>query len=216
MAPSTKLLLALSLLAAPADAARLDEILAEMKEAGDRLETLTADFEQTDHDFILQDQEASNGKLYLQKPGRIRWEYGPPSTRVLLVKDDLVRVYTPSAAQVHEMKQKEGSNAGGAGLLVGFGGNDKIAENYDATLVEETDRTVVLKLVPKPDSAASLFVAIELTLDKKTWTPTQSVFHEVNKDRTEIDFKNVVINGKLPDRIFELDLPANVEIIRNP
>ena len=208
-------LLALSLIA-PVDSERLDQILAEMDKAGEKLETLSADFEQTDYDAILEDRELSTGKLYLEMPGRVRWEHVEPAAKVLVVNDKLVRLYNPTAGQVQEFEQKQGSGSGGFNLLVGFGtSSDEIAKNYDASLLEETATSVVLKLVPKPDSPASIFASIELTVDKTTWTPIRSVFHEMNRDHTDIDFANVVLNGKLPDHIFELELPKGVEIIRN-
>lgn len=213
----TSLLLASWLVPALAHASRLDEILAEMKEAGDRLERLSADFQQTDYDFILKDQEASQGKLYLKVPGRLRWETEPPRAKILVVKDGLARLYNPTANQVNEFEQGKGKGAKtGADLLVGFGkSNEKIRENYDVSLVEETPRDVVLSLVPKPTSSASIFARIELTLEKKTWLPVKSVFYESNRNHTEIQFHDVVLNGSLPDGIFELKLPKNVEIIRN-
>lgn len=215
--PKTAILAAaLFLAASPSRADRLGEVLQEMKKAGDGLKTLTADFRQTDHDFILGDEKQSEGKLYLQVPGRIRWEYAPPQARVLLVKDELVRLYNPTANQVNEFPQGKGGRSGGADLLVGFGkSNEKIGESYDASFVSETAAEVVLNLVPKPESAASIFTRIELTIDKKTWTPSQSVFHEPNRDRTVIRFESVAVNGSLPAGIFELKLPPNVEIIRN-
>lgn len=217
MAMSMKIsLLALSLIATSAHAERLDEILDEMERAGEELETLTADFQQTDFDAILEDEEVSHGKLYLELPGKVRWEHIEPAPKVLVVKDDLVRVYNPIAAQVQEFERSEGGASGGFNLLVGFGSsNEEIAKNYDASLLEETASNVVLKLLPKPDSPASLFTAIELTVDKSTWTPVQSVFREVNRDHTQIDFENVVLNEELPGGIFELDLPDDVAIIRN-
>lgn len=208
-------LLALSLVAAPVDAERLDEILAEMQKAGDALKTLSADFVQTDYDAILEDRDVSRGKLYLELPGRVRWEHVEPAPKVLVVRDKLARLYNPTARQVNEFKTNNGGRSG-FNLLVGFGGsNDEIAENYDASLLEETSSSVVLKLVPKPDSPAAIFAAIELTVDKTTWTPVRSVFRELNRDHTDIEFENVVVNAKLPDRIFELDLPPGVEIIKN-
>jgi NAD+ synthase (glutamine-hydrolysing)/outer membrane lipoprotein carrier protein len=208
---------ALSLLsAAPARADRLDEVLAEMGKAGKRLKTMTADFAQTDHDFILKDQEESRGKLYLAVPGRIRWEYSPPREKVLVVKDDLVRLFNPTANQVHEFRRGKGAKSGGADLLIGFGsGNERIRESYDVSLIEETDSAVSIALVPKPDSQASLFTKIELTLDKTTWTPVRSVFHSPNRNRADIRFESVVLNRDLPPATFELKLPPNVEIIRN-
>ena len=209
-------LLALSLVASPVDAERLDEILAEMDKAGNQLRTLTADFKQTDHDAILQDQDVSHGKLYLEMPGSVRWEHVAPAPKVLLIRNKLVRVYNVTAAQVDEFEQNAGSRSGGMNLLVGFGSSkEEMANNYDASLIEETLPNVVLKLVPKPDSPASLFTAIELTVDKTMWTPVRSVFHEANHDHTDIDFENIVINGELPDDIFELDLPKGVVIIKH-
>lgn len=209
--------LALSLfVGAPARAERLDEVLAEMDKAGKRLKTMTADFVQTDHDYLLKDQEETRGRLCLAVPGRIRWEHAPPREKVLLVKDDLVQVYNPAAHQVHEFQRGKGAKSGGADLLIGFGaGNEKIRENYDVSLVEETDFTASIALVPKPNSQASLFTKIELTLDKKSWSPVRSVFHSPNRNRADIQFENVVLNGDLPSGIFELKLPPNVEIIRN-
>lgn len=207
--------LAVSLLAAPSEADRLDEVLAEMDKAGKRLKTMTADFRQTDHDFILKDEEESAGKLYLAVPGRIRWEYAPPREKLLVVKDELVRLYNPTANQVQEFRRGKGAKSGGADLLVGFGsGNEKIQENYDVSLGEETDSTVAISLVPK-NPEASMFTRIELTLDKTSWNPVQSVFHSPNRNRTEIRFANVVLNRNLPPATFELKLPPNVEIIRN-
>jgi outer membrane lipoprotein carrier protein len=200
--------------ASPADD-RLDEILSAMKAAGDRLDTLRAAFDQTDHDFILDMDESSSGSLYVKVPGRIRWEYETPARRVLLLKEDKIQLYIPTANQVQEFNRGQMKGAG-ADLLVGFGkSNAEIGKNYDARLLEETDDTVLLALVPKPGTTASVFKAIDLTIEKKRWIPIRSVFHEANKDTTEIVFKEMVVNGPLPPRIFELDLPADVEIVRN-
>jgi outer membrane lipoprotein-sorting protein len=104
----------------------------------------------------------------------------------------------------------------GADLLVGFGkSNAEIGKNYDASLVEETEDTVVLALVPKPGTTASVFKAIDLTVEKKRWIPTRSVFHEANRDTTEIVFREMEVNGSLPPDVFELDLPPDVEIVKN-
>lgn len=196
---------------------RLSSILAEMKKAGESLRSLSATFEQTDHDYILSENEVSAGVVYIRVPGRIRWEHLEPQPKVLLIEDDLIRLYNPTAHQVNEFKQGKDSSgrARGADLLVGFGkSNENIGKNYDVELLEETEDNVVLKLIPKPDSRAALFMSIDLTLDKTSWTPIRSVFHEANRDWTDIRFHEVTINGKLPDDAFELELPPDVEIIK--
>jgi outer membrane lipoprotein-sorting protein len=52
-------------------------------------------------------------------------------------------------------------------------------------------------------------------MEKERWIPVRSVFHELNRDTTEILFKDMAVNGKLPPKAFDLDLPPNVEVIRN-
>lgn len=194
---------------------RLGEILAALGKAGDSLETLTAEFEQTNRDHILEEEEKTSGKLYMKVPGQIRWEYAPPDSKVLLVKDDKILLYNPIAHQAQEFKQGQRRGAG-ADLLIGFGkSNAEIGKHYDVSLVAEDDRQVVLKLVPKPDSAASIFAAIDMTLNKENWTPDRTVFHELNKDTTILEFQNVRVNGPLPPNAFELELPPGVEIIRS-
>ena len=185
-----------------------------MKGAGDRLSTLSARFDQTHHDYILDEEESSTGILYYKVPGQIRWEYDSPFPKVLLVKDDKIRLFNPVANQVQEFKKGEMKGAG-ADLLIGFGkSNAEIGKNYDVSLKEEKPDRVTLELIPKPGSSASIFKAIELTMEKERWIPLRSLFHEPNRDTTEIIFKDIEVNGDLPARSFELDLPPNVEIVR--
>jgi outer membrane lipoprotein-sorting protein len=200
--------------ASPSDG-RLNEVLAAMKGAGDRLESLSARFDQTAHDHILDMDESSAGALFVKMPGWVRWEYETPARKVLLVTEDKIQLYIPTANQVQEFARGQMRGAG-ADLLVGFGkSNAEIGKNYDASLVEETDETVVLALVPKPGTKASVFKAIDLTVEKKRWIPVRSVFHEANRDTTEIVFKDMEVNGSLPSGVFELDLPSDVEIVKN-
>jgi len=90
-------LLSLVVVPAAATADRLDEILAEMQKAGGELKTLAANFEQTDHDFVLEENDVSNGRLYLRLPGRIRFEHLSPAPKVLLIRDGRVRLYNATS-----------------------------------------------------------------------------------------------------------------------
>ena len=194
---------------------RLDAVLAAMKAAGDELKTLHAKFDQNSHDFIMDMDEKTTGELFVEIPGNIRWEYGPPAPKVLLVSGNKIQLYNPTANQVQEFEKGQMKGVG-ADLLIGFGkSNGEIGKNYDVGLVEENETSVVVKLVPKPNSKASIFRAIELTMEKKRWVPLRSVFHEANKDTTEILFNDIVINSSLPSKTFKLDLPPGVEIVKN-
>jgi outer membrane lipoprotein carrier protein len=195
-----------------AGAERVAEILAAMKAAGERLQTMAARFEQKKHDHVLDEYEVAAGKLYLRVPGNLRWEYDPPDGKILLVQEDRVRVYNPTARQVQEFKK--GQMRGFEGdLLIGFGrSNRELAQRYEVSLAEEGPRGVVLRL--KPRSEEALFISVELTLDPHNWVPVRTVFTEPNDDRTELTFSERALNGDLPGSVFELDLPPGVEVVR--
>jgi len=191
---------------------RLTEVLAALKSAGESLRTLRAQFRQTKHDHILGEDSITTGKLYYQVPGRIRWEYDPPDGKVLLVREDKVQVYNPAARQVQEF-QKGRMKAAEGELLIGLGpGNAEIGKRYQVSLLKEEAGGVTLKLVPRGEGA--LFTGIELTLDTSRFLPARTVFHEPNRDTTELVFSQKEVNAALPRQIFQLKLPAGVEVIR--
>lgn len=185
-----------------------------MKRAGESLKTLSARFQQKKHDTILNEDATTSGKLFLEVPGRIRWEYDPPDGKVLLVKEDKVQVYNPKAKQVQEFRKEQMKGAGGD-LLIGFGrSNAELGKRYQVSLVKEDRARVVLNLVPR-DAAASTFTAIELTLDKERYLPFRTRFTEATGDTTELTFSELSVNAPLPRQRFELKLPPGVEVVRS-
>ncbi len=190
---------------------RLTEVLAALKSAGESLQTLAARFRQTKHDHILSEDSVVTGRLYYQVPGRIRWEYDPPDGKVLLVREDKVQVYNPAARQVQEFPKGRLKAAEGE-LLIGLGpGNAAIGKRYQVSLLGEDADRVTLKLVPRGEA---LFTGIELSLDSARFLPVRTVFQEPNRDTTELVFSQKEVNRALPRQIFELKLPAGVEVIR--
>jgi outer membrane lipoprotein carrier protein len=48
-----------------------------------------------------------SGELFLQKPGRMRWEYSSPAGKIFLTDGSFAWFYSPSAARVEKSKMKE-------------------------------------------------------------------------------------------------------------
>jgi outer membrane lipoprotein-sorting protein len=203
------LLLAAVLAAAPQDASAT--VLDSLATAGRALKTMKADFTQEKVLTLLNDKETSSGRLSLEIPGRLRWDYTSPHESVMLVKDGTFARYFPKTKQVFRGEAK-----GEADLLVGFGpGAEGLSKKYDVTyLGEEAVKgrpAWVLDLKPKPDqSTASLFQSIRLWVDKVHKIPSQTRLTEPTSDYTTIRFDHVVVNGKLPKDAFELKLPKGV------
>jgi outer membrane lipoprotein carrier protein len=204
-------LLALALAASPpADAGG---VLHSLAEAGRALRTMQASFLETKALVLLDEKTESRGRVFLQVPGRFRWNYESPQESVVLVKDGRFARYFPKSKQVFRGEAK-----GEADLLIGFGpGAVGLGKKYAVTLLGEepvgTTSTYVLDLKPQGEQAG-LFSAIRLFVDKVHFFPVQTRLTEPTGDFTTIRFENVRVNEKLPPGAFELTLPKDVVEVR--
>lgn len=200
------LLCALAPAAGAADAA---SVLASLEAAGRSLKTMQAGFVESKVVVLLEETTVQKGTVYLQVPGRFRWNYVTPQESAVLIRDGQFFRYFPRSKQVFKGKAK-----GEADLLVGFGpGAAGLGQKYKVTLAgEEKVGAVpahVLDLAPRPEQS-SVFSAIRLYVDKARNIPVQTRLTEPTGDHTTIRFENVVVNGVLPKDAFDLKLPRDV------
>jgi outer membrane lipoprotein carrier protein len=186
-------------------------VLKSLEQAGRSLKTMQAQFAETKVLVLLNEKQESFGTVFLEVPGRFRWNYEKPQESVTLVKDGRFARYLPRSKQVFRGEAK-----GEADLLVGFGpGAAGLGQKYQVTLVGEEAvagaAAHVLDLKPKAEQAASaLFSGIRLWVDKARSIPVQTRLTEPTGDHTTVRFDKVQINAKLPPGTFDLKLPPDV------
>jgi len=194
----------LVLAAAPPDPA---PILRKLETAGRALKTLKADFAETKVLLLLDEKQETRGRVFLQVPGRLRWDYVAPQPGVMVIRDGRFERYVPQTKQVFR-----GPAKGEADLLVGFGpGAANLAAKYEVTVLpeEEVSGTDAYVLDLKPRQPG-LFAGVRLWVDEDKFIPIQTRLTEPTGDHTTIRFDNVVINGTLPPAAFDLRLPFDV------
>lgn len=202
--------LALVCVGAPAAlAADAAPVLRSLEDAGRALKTMKALFVETRVSMLLDETAEARGEVALAVPGRFRWDYKTPQPGVMLVKDGQFARYLPQSKQVFR-----GPAKGEADLLVGFGpGAAGLGNKYDASLVGEERvgeaAAYVLDLKTRKGQSG-LFAAIRLWVDKARFIPVQTRLTEPTGDHTTVRFEQVVINGPLAARAFELMLPKDV------
>jgi outer membrane lipoprotein carrier protein len=201
------------LLLSAAPAADAAGVLHSLQEAGRALRTMQAAFAETKVLVLLDERAESRGTVFLQVPGRFRWNYETPQESVVLIKDGHFARYFPKSKQVFRGEAK-----GEADLLVGFGpGAAGLSKKYEAVLTDEETvgkaRTYVLDLKPKAGQSG-LFAAIRLYVDEARFVPVQTRLTEPTGDFTTVRFENVRTNEKLPPGAFELSLPKDVVEVR--
>jgi outer membrane lipoprotein carrier protein len=200
----TVLVLALAVLAADAEA-----VLKSLEQAGRALKTMRADFVETKVLVLLDEKQETRGRVRLQVPGRLRWDYERPQPSAMVIKDGQFARYVPQSKQVFR-----GAAKGEADLLVGFGpGAGELGRKYEVTLAGEEAvggaPAWVLDLKPRPGHEG-LFSAIRLWVEKVRHVPVQTRLTEPTGDHTTVRFENVVLNGPMSGRDFELQLPKDV------
>jgi len=175
-------------------------------------QTLRADFKQVYHSASMSTSLEEEGRLFLRKPGRMKWEYLEPEKKIYLIKDNLIQEYTPEEKLMTE--QSFSSEDGEADVLEILGGRKGILDHYTVEFSPfPTDSHPVhqIKLTPL-EGIGDTYLLLEI--DARTWHIRTAVSFDWAGNRQEFHFSKIKTDVRLPADTFELDLPADVEIIR--
>ena len=76
------------------------EIVKKIQARYEKTKDLQADFTQKTKIEGFTTPVVSSGRVYIKKPGRLRWDYVEPSAQEIYVNKDDVRMYVPEHKQV--------------------------------------------------------------------------------------------------------------------
>lgn len=186
--------LAALMIATPAMAADNTAEIARVEQYLSQLTTVVADFSQVDANGGL-----SEGKFYLKRPGKMRWQYAPP-TPILLVSDGKVIVYYDAELdQVNYVPMDD--------TLAGFLAKPVITLNSDTTKLTQFSAkddiiraTVIQKAKPDEGSLTLEFSDAPLQL-------RQMRIADASGQQTSIQLQNAAFGTVLPNSLFKFEDP---------
>ncbi len=161
------------------------------------LYSIVADFSQIDPNG-----GEAEGKFYLKKPGKMRWEYKPP-TPILLVSNGKVMTYYDSELdQVNYIAFDD--------TLAGFLAQERITlDSKSARLTDfvAKDGTIRATIVQrdKPDEGS-----LTLEFTDKPLQLKQMVVTDARGQRTNIQLQNAQYGENLPDSLFKFEDPRGL------
>ncbi len=175
------------------------------------LRSLRADFEQSYYSASLATPLLEKGKLYLQKPDLMRWEYLEPERNIYIYKEGVSLAYFPEDNQLfrHALSPEEKDWA----IFSLLTGRSRIADTYiiePAEFPSDRKSPVQIKLIPKTEGEISYIL---LEADPGTWLLDKAVFLDWAGNKQEFRFQGLKLNPRLDARTFELDVPADCEVI---
>ncbi len=208
-AASLILLAALSITAAvsasPATAATASPA-AEVEKYLSGLASWTADFEQTIDDGHGNVLRSAAGRLYLQRPGKFRWDYSQPSEQLVLADGKQIWFYDKDLAQANVRDMDTSLASTPASLL---SGNGSVSTQFNVTALPPSAGLQWFQLVPK--HADTDFQLVRIGFDKGE---LRSMFLADKLNQiTQLTFSNSKRNLPLAPDLFSFVPPAGVDVI---
>ena len=199
-----------ALFAAPALAQSVDEILAKVEARYSQI-GFTADFSQTTTIKSLGISDTASGKMWIQRPDKIRWEYQTPEVQTIVSNGTTVWIYKPADHQVFQGKSEALFGSGKGGMFLS---NPRlIREHYYFSLDEPAHNSQhVLKLLPKQKTnEASLVLVI---VSKTNYNILQLTTFTASGEQTTINLKNIVFTNTIDPSQFQFTVPKEVDVIQ--
>jgi outer membrane lipoprotein carrier protein len=176
----------------------------------DRTQALTAEFIQVATLTSIDQQQTSSGRLYIEKPHHIRWEYTQPDSQTILYDGSILRIYTPRRRQVLQSKIDEDNRRNVALLfLAGIG---KLREAFTISLLPNTHTgSRSLRLLPHSPQAS--FTELQIVVNSDNYFIEHLIIHDTIGNITEIRLETLQTHAALPPQTFELALPPDTEVL---
>lgn len=170
-------------------------------------ESITAHFTQEYTYAVYKRTQKSSGRLFLKKPGRMRWDYRKPETKVFVSNGDVLWVYEPNKNQAHRKSLRESEIPIAISFLMGEG---NLLDEFTPHLVS-VSALIKLKLTPKQPSRH--YKQLELQIDPATYMVVQTTIVDPANNRNTVRFSNLKLNQHLPLSGFEFIPPEGVKIL---
>jgi outer membrane lipoprotein carrier protein len=170
------------------------------------LATWSADFTQTIDDGHGKVLRSAAGKLYLQRPGKFRWDYSEPSEQLVLADGKKIWFYDKdlSQANVRDMDATLASTP--ASLLSGGGA---VSSQFDIKSLPASGGLEWFQLIPKQSDTD--FQLVRIGFDKGELA---SMFLADKLGQiTQLTFTHASRNAKFADDLFSFTPPPGVDVI---
>jgi outer membrane lipoprotein carrier protein len=177
---------------------------------------LTADFAQTTTVKGFASALKSAGRVYIKRPGKLRWDYLEPNLEQIFVDNDRVQFYVPEHKQVLTGQlTKMADSQAPLQLLQGVGRLDKhytVAPSPDGA--KGSGGLPLLLLTPLDAGTDKPRVVVEV--DPESYFLRRVQLRDINGGVSDFVFSKIRANAGLKDEVFVFQVPKDVEVIPAP
>ena len=191
------------------------EVLEQLQTKAETLKSLQGNFEQRKFSRLLITPMESEGRLFWQPPGRLRWEVLQPAPFTLVAQGERMLLLYPDLKKASLYRQPFGG-----GLMERITGATGDPEEFQrqysiqVALVAQggSGRWIQMTLEPKSARRARYFKRLEIKIDPNNWLPEEISIQESSKDWTVIYLSDLQENTDLPDGLFSVQPPKDFHL----
>jgi outer membrane lipoprotein-sorting protein len=202
----------------------VEEVLERMSGTYQTIESLGAELHQVkSYPQLGMTDPPETGVLFIKRKAQeellVRLEMKEPERRIVTVKDGRYTLYQPKIKQaiVGRVDRKAKSSTGTSFMNYFLGDLSTAMKDYDIVSMGDEEiggnGTVHLRLTAK-SGGNGYYPQIDLWIDKELWIPVQQEFVEPNRSITKIRFEGLRLNEEMKDKLFDIDLPKDVERVK--
>jgi outer membrane lipoprotein carrier protein len=170
----------------------------------------SARFDQSSTIKAMEITDTASGKIFVKRPGKMRWEYEEPDKQTIITDSKTLWIYRPNDNQVMIGKAPVYFADGkGASFLSDM---NLIRKKFSISLEAAVkDDTYYLKLLPQ-EKKIDLSV-IYLSISKTTFDIIEIVTYNLYEDETRIRLSQVDFKQNLDDSMFQFNIPEGTDVL---
>jgi len=199
------------------DVAQGRKLSAELENILARVETryaatgFSGTFKQVSTLKAMQITDHASGKIFVKRPGKMRWVYEQPDRQIIISDGVSLWIYRPDDYQVMVGKAPEFFGKGrGAAFLSDM---KQIRDQFSIFLEAPDDSgDYVLRLIPVEKNFD--LSRIYLTISKSGFEITRITTYNEYEDETRIDLTDIEFVRNMDDALFHFDIPEGIDILQ--
>lgn len=172
----------------------------------DGLDNVQANFKQTLLNENGIEIETSSGIVYMQRPGKFRWDYKEPYTQMIITDGQTLWLYDEDLEQVTIRDISKSIEDTPAAIL---SGQENINEVFVIVDMGDIEGFWWIELTPR--DIENQYSSVRLGFDKND-LGMMILFDNLGQV-TRIDFSETQRNGELDNTLFTFDPPAGIDVI---
>ena len=177
---------------------RLEASLAEVT-------SVRADMVQEKRLEVFDDVVVSTGVMTLRLPEATRWEYTAPIRSIMVMKGSRARLWHESTGKTESFRlDSDPTMKRITEQISGWLRADlaSLKTSYDIEAL--TTSPLRLRLTPQEREVREFVTAVEVEFARNLRHMRQLTIHEKGGDWTRLTFRNVRVNAKIADEVFEI------------